>query len=66
MEAQKREKFAEFLRGYVKKNGRKLGQRTIFGVLTLAKFLPEEDPVSLKPIHSNVYSEVENIYKDEN
>jgi len=44
LQAEKREKFAEFLRGYVKKNGRRLGQRTIFGVLTLARLIPDVGP----------------------
>ena len=39
MEKEEIVKFEAFLRGFVKKNGKRLGQRTIHGLLTLAKFV---------------------------
>lgn len=41
MERQTLEKFAIFLQNYKKKNRKKLGERTINGILTMAKFIPE-------------------------
>ncbi len=35
------DKFENFLKSFTKKNGKKLGERTIHGVLTLAKFIEE-------------------------
>lgn len=48
--------FEEFLHSFIKKNGKKLGEKTKYGVLTLAKFI-EETPKGgsitfLKKIHS--------------
>lgn len=41
MEKQTLEKFSTFLQNYKRKNGKKLGVRTINGILTLSKFIPE-------------------------
>ncbi|MBI5797995.1 tyrosine-type recombinase/integrase [Candidatus Woesearchaeota archaeon] len=51
------QKFEDYLHSFERKNGKKLGERTKYGVLTLAKFL-EETPhnaslTALKKIHSS-------------
>jgi len=44
MEQQELLKFEEFLTNFTKKNGKKLGERTIHGMLTLAKFIEKSNP----------------------
>ncbi len=44
MEDQTLVQFEDFLGKFTKKNGKKLGERTIHGILTLAKFIPETKP----------------------
>src|SRR3989344_267658 len=44
MEQQELLKFEEFLTNFTKKNGKKLGERTIHGITTLAKFIEEANP----------------------
>jgi len=44
VKSEKIAEFERFLLGFTKKNGKKLGQRTLYGVLTLAKFLEEAIP----------------------
>src|SRR3989338_2336933 len=53
--------FEEFLHSFVKKNGRKLGEKTKYGVLTLAKFI-EDTPKGgslafLKKTHTHYLKE---------
>src|SRR3989338_8140560 len=44
MEQQELLKFEEFLHNFTKKNGKKLGNRKIHGMLTLAKFIEKSNP----------------------
>ena len=41
MEQEQLNQYGEFLSKFTKKNGKALGERTIHGILTLAKFLEE-------------------------
>ncbi len=63
MEREELLKFEEFLRGFTKKNGKKLGERTINGMLTLAKFI---EPTNHRESLQSLSKKHENYLKSRN
>ena len=61
MDQENIEKYAEFLRSFTKKNSKKLGERTIDGIITLSKFIettkPNQSLENLKKLHEKYLQE---------